>query len=75
MTNRWRSDAQEAAVDPNHDGNMFSFYYRSRLDIGLPGGGRFDCEEMRAGCAGMVAKDGRPAEYSYINLVTTPEGG
>jgi dienelactone hydrolase len=75
LTNRWRSDAQEAAVDPNHDGNMFSFYYRSRLDIGLPGGGRFDCEEMRAGCAGMVAKDGRPAEYSYINLVTTPEGG
>jgi pimeloyl-ACP methyl ester carboxylesterase len=74
LTNPWRSDAQEAAVDPNHDGNMFSFYYRSRLAIGLHDGGRFDCEEMRAGCPGMVSNDGRPPEYSYINLVTSPEG-
>ena len=33
LTNRWRHDAAEAAVDPNGDGNMFSFYHRSRLDI------------------------------------------
>jgi dienelactone hydrolase len=73
LTNRWRSDAQEAAVDPTHDGNMFSFYYRSRLNIELPDGGRFACEELRAGCPGMVSNDGQPAEYSYINIVTTHE--
>ena len=50
LTDLWRRDAQEAAADPHHDGNMFSFYYRSRLDIALPGGGRFDCENMRPGC-------------------------
>jgi dienelactone hydrolase len=33
LTNRWRSDAQEAAVDPGHDGNTFSFYHPSRLEI------------------------------------------
>jgi dienelactone hydrolase len=46
-SDRWMHDAQEAAVDPFGDGNMFSQYYRSRLDIGLAGGGRFDCEDMR----------------------------
>src|SRR3954447_16096131 len=34
LTTRWRDDAAEAAVDPDRDGNLFSFYYRSRLDIG-----------------------------------------
>jgi dienelactone hydrolase len=75
LTNRWRSDAQEAAVDPNNDGNMFSFYYGSRLNIGLPGGGRFECEDLRSGCPGLLSKDGQPPEYSYINIDTTPEGG
>ena len=35
LTERWREDPVEAAVDPNHDGNAFSFYYLSRLDIHL----------------------------------------
>src|SRR3954447_24205863 len=35
LSNRWRHDAAEAAVDPNRDGNMFSFYYGSRLAITL----------------------------------------
>ena len=30
LTTRWREDPTEAAVDPNHDGNAFSFYYLSR---------------------------------------------
>ena len=31
FTDRWRADADEAAVDPGHDGNLFSFYYDSPL--------------------------------------------
>src|SRR4029078_1591333 len=75
LTTRWRNDAAEAAIDPNNDGNLFSFYYRSRLDIGLGGGGRFLCENLRAGCPGMVANDGQRAEYSYLKVATAPDGG
>jgi dienelactone hydrolase len=71
LTNRWRADAQEAAVDPHGDGNMFSWYYKSRLDIGLSAGGRFVCEDMRPGCPGMAASDGRPANYDYLSIVTS----
>jgi hypothetical protein len=74
LTNRWRNDAQEGAVDPNHDANMFSFYYRSRLDIGLSGGGRFVCEDIRPGCPGMVSGDGYTGDYSYLKIDTTPDG-
>jgi dienelactone hydrolase len=75
LSQRWRSDATEAAVDPGHDGNAFSFYYQSRLDIGLARGGRFDCEDLRDGCAGMVAasSDGYPGTYSYAAIDTTPD--
>ena len=74
LTTRWRSDSLEAAIDPNHDGNMFSSYYPSRLDIGLAGGGRFGCEDLRSGCAGMVSDDGRSGGYSYLEVATTPDG-
>ena len=73
LTSRWRSDAAEAAVDPTGDGNMFSWYYRSRLDIGLSGGGRFKCEDMRAGCSGLASTDGQPKEYDFIKIVTSPD--
>jgi len=73
LTDRWRADSAEAAIDPNHDGNSFSSYYRSRLDVGLAGGGGFLCEDLRAGCAGMVSNDGRPADYSYLSLATSPD--
>ncbi len=72
-TDRWRHDAQEAAVDPHGDGNMFSFYYRSRLDIGLNGGGRFVCEDMRPGCPGMSSDDGYPGTYDFYKIVTTKD--
>ncbi|MEA2448346.1 MAG: hypothetical protein QOG63_278 [Thermoleophilaceae bacterium] len=75
LTDRWRHDDAEAAVDPNGDGNMFSFYYRSRLDIGLAGGGRFTCEDMRPGCAGLSADDGQPASYDFLKVVTSPDSG
>ena len=68
---------------------MFSRYYRSRLDISLAGGGRFDCEDIRpdamrhpsstypAGtCPGFLpaASDGWPGNYDYVKIDTTPDG-
>jgi dienelactone hydrolase len=83
LSDRWFNDAQEAAVDPDHDGNMFSRYYRSRLDIGLAGGGRFDCEDIRPDamrpsndtCSGWVpaASDGWPGNYDYVAIDTSPD--
>jgi dienelactone hydrolase len=75
LSNRWREDPAEAAVDPNHDGNAFSFYYLSRLDIHLRGGEAWDCENMRDGCAGMVAtkRDRYPGEYSYLGIDTSAD--
>ena len=76
LSERWREDPLEAAIDPRADGNAFSFYYLSRLDIHLARGGRFDCEELREGCPGMVParKDGHPGKYSYMTVDTSPDG-
>lgn len=75
LSQRWREDPAEAAVDVNHDGNAFSFYYLSRLDIHLHSGQAFDCEDMRAGCAGMVPtkRDRFSGEYSYLGIDTSPD--
>ncbi len=75
LTERWRDDPVEASVDPNHDGNAFSFYYYSRLDIGLDNGGRWDCEDLRDGCPGMVptSEDGWSGNYSYFSIDTSPD--
>ncbi|MBV9839102.1 MAG: hypothetical protein JO156_13365 [Solirubrobacterales bacterium] len=73
LTERWRSDPVEAAIDPNHDGNAFSFYYYSRLDIHLAGGRVFDCEDLRDGCPGMLSADGYRGSYSYVAIDTTPD--
>ncbi|HLB20766.1 MAG TPA: hypothetical protein VK605_01545 [Solirubrobacteraceae bacterium] len=75
LSNRWREDPAEAAVDPNHDGNAFSFYYLSRLDIHLRSGEAWDCADLREGCAGMVAtrRDRYPGEYSYLGIDTSAD--
>jgi dienelactone hydrolase len=73
LSQRWRGDPVEASVDPNHDGNAFSFYYYSRLDIRLAKGGTFDCEDLRDGCAGMVGGDGYKGDYSYVSIDTMPD--
>ena len=73
-TNRWRADAPSAAVDPDGDANMMSRYHRSRLDIGR-GGERFVCEDLRAGCPGLLADDGAGKDYDYLSIVTTPDAG
>ena len=71
ITNRWLADKPEAAVDPDHSGNMFSFYHRSRLDFHLNDGRRFDQEDLRSG-KGLRA-DCDPASYSYLALATSPD--
>jgi pimeloyl-ACP methyl ester carboxylesterase len=73
-TTRWQHDPVEAAVDSFHDPNMFSFYYRSRLDIRTPDGGRFDCETLRRGCKGMTSHDGYQGVWSYAKVDTTKDG-
>jgi len=75
LTQRWRGDPVEASVDPNHDGNAFSFYSYSRLDFHLAGGGVFDCENLRDGCPGLTASDGYPGDYSYVQIDTTADRG
>jgi dienelactone hydrolase len=74
LTKRWQHDGLEAAVDPFGDGNAFSFYYRSRLDIHLPSGKVFDCENLRRGCRGMTNNDGYRGAYSYLAIDTSPDG-
>jgi dienelactone hydrolase len=64
QTNRWCGDAAEKAVDDQSppDGNMFSVYYRSRLQIG-----GFDAEDMRAACSsGQLTADSWPANFSFL---------
>ncbi len=75
LSDRWREDPAEAAIDANHDGNAFSFYYLSRLDIHLRSGQAFDCEDLREGCPGMLAtkRDRYPGEYSYFGIDTSPD--
>jgi len=76
LTDRWRGDALEAAVDPGHDGNSFSFYYYSRLDFHQSRNKVFDCENLRDGCPGMVSEnqDGYAGPYSYLSVDTSPDG-
>jgi hypothetical protein len=73
LTNRWREDPVEAAIDSHHDGNAMSFYYYSRLDVHRAGGEVFDCENLRKGCAGMFTEK-NPGSYSYLATDTSPLG-
>jgi dienelactone hydrolase len=76
LTSRWSRDAVAGSYDPAGDANLYSWHYRSRLDLRLAGGKRFDCENLRAGCSGetTAATDGGPADYSFVSMDTTPDG-
>jgi dienelactone hydrolase len=74
LSDRWRHDGAEAAIDqPNHDGNMFSFYYPSRLDVHLRNGRRYTNENLRDNATGLTSNDGYPGEYSYISIDRSPD--
>jgi hypothetical protein len=71
LSDRWRHDPAERAVDVGHDGNLYSFYYRSKLAIHARRHGHsrlVSCGNLRAGCSDLVPKsrDGYPGEYSYL---------
>lgn len=74
LSQRWRSDAAAGNEDPQGDANMLSWHLLSRLSIHRANGTAFDCENLRAGCSGMVAKslDGGPATYSAFPTGLTP---
>ena len=72
LTDRWRRDGAEAAVDPHAAGNMFSFNYRSRLDIHLADGTAYDNEDLRDDAHGLSSADGWPGEYSYVDIARSP---
>ena len=72
ITSRWLDDRPEAEVDPRGDGNMYSFYFRSRLDIGLDGGSRLRCEDMRRPDCGLQP-DCEAVPFRYIDLVTSAD--
>ncbi|HEX6388176.1 MAG TPA: hypothetical protein VFZ89_01975 [Solirubrobacteraceae bacterium] len=60
-SDRWRSDAQQAAVDPDKDGNLFSRYFRSRIDAaGLR------CDSLREACP--LKPEGGPAGYDVVAI-------
>jgi dienelactone hydrolase len=74
LSERWRRDPGDLAVDPAGGGNLYSFYYRSRLDFRRADGTRFTCENLRAGCPGQVKDDGLPKHYSFLANATAPDG-
>jgi dienelactone hydrolase len=70
LSDRWRNDPGERAVDLQGNGNMYSFYYRSRLAIHAgPGNRLVNCHDLHSGCAALIPKrhDGYPGEYSYLS--------
>ena len=73
LSDRWRHDQPEGAVDPDGDPNMFSFYFPSRYAFGRVGGDAATCADMRKGCDSMVADDGRP--YSHVRDAREPDSG
>ena len=75
LTNRWRHDAREGAVDPDHDSNMMSFYHPSRLDFHLASGKRYDNEDLRKKATGLSDQDGFCGTYSYVAIDTSKDSG
>lgn len=65
MSDRWLEDKPGRAVDLNDDGNLYSFYLRSRFALTDAGGNPQVCDNMRAGCANM-SPDGAPKPYSFV---------
>ncbi|MEK6276800.1 MAG: hypothetical protein AABM29_02150 [Actinomycetota bacterium] len=71
LTDRWCDDALEAAVDPDGDGNMYSFYFDSPTE--------FDgnsIADLRAECTApgsQLAPDGGPANFNLVDFAHTPD--
>lgn len=72
LTDRWLDDRLGAEVDPAGDGNLLSFYLRSRYAFRRAGGQLTSCADMRAGCPAM-RPDPRPADFSYLEQGLRPD--
>jgi dienelactone hydrolase len=74
LTARWRDDPRGEEIDPNSppDGNLFSFYLRSRYDLAVAPG-EVACDDMRAGCPAMAPDGCPPGSYSYLAEALTPD--
>jgi len=62
LSDRWRDDPREGAVDPTGDANLYSFYLRSRYALSGSGREEPSCDDMRTGCPSMGA-DSLPPDY------------
>lgn len=74
LTDRWRHDPLGKRVDNHGDGNLFSFYLRSRYAFDPTGPGRAHCRNMRKGCESMKP-DGRKRNYLQIRDAYRGAGG
>jgi dienelactone hydrolase len=77
LTTRWLADARTKEIDPGADGNMFSDYFASRVDLRRAGGQRVTCESLRAGKAGCPALAPDVCtmpSYSYLAEAQTKDG-
>jgi dienelactone hydrolase len=81
LTDRWRDDPIGRQIDLSTppDGNLFSFYLRSRYDLAAnpeapAPGPRIACDDMRARCPTMGPDAGGPAAYSYLTEALSPDG-
>jgi dienelactone hydrolase len=73
-TSRWRDDEPGQAVDLNGDGNLFSFYFRSRMDVAAArGDGRLVCDDLRTGCP-VLRPDADAKPYSMLADAHRPDG-
>ena len=68
VTDRWRKDQRSASIDPDGDGNLYSFYYRSRISLD---GGKIVCEDMRKGCPDLKPDGSGP--FSYLVAAGLPD--
>ena len=74
MSTRWRNDAAAAKALPAGEPNVYSWHYRSRLSITQANGQRFQCEDLRKGCAGQVpaANDCGATPYAFATVANGP---
>jgi dienelactone hydrolase len=74
LSDRWREDPREGAVDPTGDPNLFSFYLRSRFALHGANGARLSCDDMRSGCPSM-RPDSRPPDYDLYQDAFSSHSG
>lgn len=76
FTRRWLADGRDREIDPDGGGNLFSFHFRSRIDVRLSANAkRVVCENLRAGgCAYTTADDGVPGSFDRRALALTKDG-